>query len=50
MEEADLNDEQDHDIEEDNVAGPSDADRQFMTNLRENLSKDMWEASGGRRA
>ncbi|RWR83784.1 putative nuclease HARBI1 [Cinnamomum micranthum f. kanehirae] len=49
MEEADLNDEQNHDIEEDIVAGPSDADRQFMIDFRENLSKDMWEARGGRR-
>ncbi|XXG82524.1 hypothetical protein AAC387_Pa10g0452 [Persea americana] len=46
MEDVDINDEQDHDIEEDNVAGPSDADRQFMTNFRENLSKDMSEARG----
>ncbi|RWR76298.1 putative nuclease HARBI1 [Cinnamomum micranthum f. kanehirae] len=46
MEEADLNDEQDHDIEEGNVAGPSDVDKKFMTYFRENISKDMWEARG----
>lgn len=36
MEETDLNDEQDLDIEEDNVVGPSDANRQekiYLNNM-----------------
>ena len=41
--------EEDHDIKVDNVGGPSDADKQFMTGFREQLSKDMWEARGPRR-
>ncbi|RWR83447.1 putative nuclease HARBI1 [Cinnamomum micranthum f. kanehirae] len=41
MEEADLNDERYQDIEGNNVGGPTDVDKQFMTDFREQLSKDM---------
>ena len=44
MEEDDRADEQYQDSEEDNVAGPSDADNQFMIDFREQISKDMWQA------
>ena len=48
MEEDDLVDEQYQDIEGDNVASPSDVDKQFMMDFREQLSKDMLEARGRR--
>ena len=46
VEEDDLVDEEDQDIEADNVGGPSDANKQFMTGFRKQLSKVMWEARG----
>ncbi|XXG85348.1 hypothetical protein AAC387_Pa11g0442 [Persea americana] len=49
MEEDDVVDEEDQDIEADNVGGPSNVDKQFMTGFREQLSKDMWKARGPRR-
>ena len=49
MEEGDHSDELYQDIERDNVGGPTDEDKQFMTDVREQLSKDMWEARGPRR-
>ena len=48
MNDDDLDDEKNHDIQEDNIGGPCDVDRQFMADFREQLSKGMWEARGPR--
>lgn len=47
LEEEDMDDESNDNQPRTDVLGPSDADKNFMTQVRESIAEEMWAASGG---